>query len=339
MTSRAKVVMTYAGPYKKYGGENLIKAAVSTCTHYSDLAGEGPWKAEMFEKFDGLAKARGVAVVQAVGLDSMPADIMAIRSSEMLASDGLGPPSDVTVFYSKFNGLFSGGTMAAGEDSMQYGAAIADKAHTYALAPETPEDARLDTMPGGLPPHVGGASELGFDANFSQVTFPYIMGGIDGPTVRRSLALTFPGAPIHFSEVMGQSVMTGMAKFFADPMAVIDPPNLNPAPGEGPPQWVLDKGGMTGQGLAVRGAPNAAEARFHMDCKGDPGYSATGKWSVEFALGLAQRGPKDGIGGYLTPTLALGSETIVQLLSQADSGNLCSFWEGNAQKPESKPSA
>mmetsp|Transcript_7609 Transcript_7609/g.19402 ORF Transcript_7609/g.19402 Transcript_7609/m.19402 type:complete len:509 (+) Transcript_7609:74-1600(+) len=339
MTSRAKVVLTFAGPYRKYGGENLISAAIATCTHYADITGEGPWKAEMLEKHGESAKARGVAIVQAVGLDSMPADILATRSAEMLASDGFGPPTDITVMWSKFNGLMSGGTKAAGEDSMLFGASIPDKAHTFALAPETPEEARLDSVPGGVPAHLEGPSLMGYDANFSQFTVPYFMGFLDGPTVRRSLALTFPGAPIHFSEVMGQSVMTEMAKFFTDPMMLLDPPNLDPAPGEGPPQWVLDKGGLAGQGLAVRGAPHAAEARLHLECHGDPGYAATSKWSVEFAVQLALEGPKDGAGGYLTPTLALGAETLVQLLSEANSGNLCSFWEGSAQKPEGQEGA
>merc|ERR1719210_1235984 len=110
--------------------------------------------------------------------------------------------------------------------------------------------------------------------------------------------------------------------FMNDPQAKVDPLNMNPAPGEGPPDWVLQKGGLTGHGLATRaGKPHAEQARLHMDCKGDPGYAATSKMSVEFTLGLAFEGPKGSVGGYLTPTLALGAEALMERLSKADNGN------------------
>merc|ERR1719229_1708589 len=155
------------------------------------------------------------------------------------------------------------------------------------------------------------------------------MSSIDGPVARRSLALMYPGAAIHLSEVMGQSVATEMGKFLSDPMAKQEPPNFNPAPGQGPPAWILEKGGMDGQGLAARGAPNAAQVRLHMSCHGDPGYQATAKWSVEFSLALGQEGPRGGAGGYLTPTSALGPQALEERLSQADGGRLCSFWTGS----------
>lgn len=328
MTRRARAVISYAGPYEEYGGSNLIEAAIATCTHYTDLSGEGPWKARVLAEFGDAAKARGVAVVQSLGLDSLPADLLATRASELLAEDGWGPPTDVTVFWSKVNTYVSGGTIASGTQAVKEGALVPDKAHAYALSPETPEEARVDAVAGGLPPHVGGPSRFGFDANFSAFTVPYMMGFIDGQVVRRSLGLAFGGAPIRFAEVMGQSVASEYRKFSADPRRLIDPPPARPARGQGPPAWMQEKGGLTGQGLAARGGPHAAKARFNMDCRGDPGYAATAKWSVELTMGLALKGPENGQGGYLTPALALGTKELEARLARADSGHLCSFSTG-----------
>jgi len=334
MTRRAKAIVSYAGPYHKYGGENLIRSAIATCTHYADLCGESAFKKEMLQKYGDAAKARGVAIVQALGMDSLPADLLAMGAAEQLATDGHGPPTDITVYFSVLNSWFSGGTMAAGKEQLEvYGVDPNDKESAYALAPEESIEARVDQTPGGTPPHTGASSsDIGYDANFSSITLPYAMSACDGPTVRRSLALTFPDAPIHFAEVMGSSVLKELATFLSSPEALSQPPNPNPVPGEGPPQWLLEGGSLIGQGLAARGAPNAAQARLHMHCKGDPAYQNTAKWSAELALALAQEGPKGGVGGYLTPTVALGSEFIMQRLSKAESGNLCSFWWGSDPK-------
>lgn len=325
MTRRARSVLTFAGPYEAYGGANLIRAAVSTCTHYADLCGEGPWKVRMLAEFGDAAKARGMAIVQSIGLDALPADLLALRSAELLAADGLGPASDVTVLWSKLNGYVSGGTVASGRNAMREGALLPGKATAYALAPELPEEARVDSLAGGLPLHVGGRSPVGFDPYLKTMTVPYSMGFIDGQVVRRSLGLAFPGAPIHFAEVMGESAFTERRKFKMDPMMKIDPPARVPQKGQGPPEWVQEKGSLAGQGFAMRGPPHAAQARLYMECNGDPGYAATAKWSVELVVGLALNGPKDGQGGYLTPATALGAQPLMDRLTRADGGKLCKF--------------
>merc|ERR1712241_1512944 len=98
----------------------------------------------------------------------------------------------------------------------------------------------------------------------------YLMGSVDGPTVRRTLSLKYPGAPIRFSEVMDTSALARWQSFVSDPMASVDPPNYSPRPGDGPPKWMLERGSLVGQGLAARPGPHEASARLRMKCFGDP---------------------------------------------------------------------
>jgi len=329
MTARAKAIMTYAGPYRKYGGEALLQAAISTCTHYADLCGEADFKTDMLNKYDAAAKNRGIVIMQALGMDSMPADLLAMASAQRLAEDSKGGPTDVTIFFSKLNGLVSGATIAAGLDAEAHKIASTPQEEAYALAPQVPVALRANSVAGGeLPRSATRSSEegmSGYDPDFSSAIIPYIMAYIDAPTVRRSLAMTYPNDAIFFSEVMGSSVSAELSKFLLDPQAIKDPPKMNLAPGEGPPEWTLEKGSLGAQGLAKRTGDSAKEARVFMDCHNDPGYGGTAKWSIELALLLSSRVVRGGSGGYLTPTLALGVDAMMKTLSEADGGTLCTF--------------
>lgn len=326
MVARAKVVMTYAGPYRKFGGDKLIEAAIESCTHYVDLCGETEFKVDMLERCGDLAKSSGVVIMQSVGMDSMPADVLAIASAELLAGDSHGPPTDVVVTWSKFNTFISGGTLASAQDAAGARAEI----RPYSLAPEAPLAARVDTSISG--------PAVGYDAKTGSINLPYPMNFVDAPTVRRSLAVTFPGAPIHYSEIMSRESLKEMKNFlFSSPDAVKDPVNFKPAPGEGPPKWLLETGGLGGQGTAVRGAPHESQARVHLNCLGDPSYNLTSMWSVDVSLSLAVNGSLGGASGYLTPALALGPQRIMERMSLM---GLCSFWTGDSEvPPQDKPSA
>jgi len=321
MTRRAKVVVTFVGPYERYNGGNLISAAVDTCTHYVDISGEPIWKAQMLSTFGAAAKARGVAIVQSAGLDSLPADFVSLWSARRLAADGEGPPTDVTVYYSKLNAAVSGGTIESGKDGAKAGMNIKDRAHAYALSPETPPESQVDESPGGAAPHTFGTALFGYDANFSSFTVPHYMSMIDGPVMRRSLGLTFQGAPIRVAEVAGQGLFSEYASFINDPRMATEPLNMHPKQGEGPPEWVLEKGGLLVKGLSVRGAPHTARSLVTMECQGEPGYALTPKWALEVSLGLAEAGPVDGQAGYLTPALVFAPEALAERLRRTN----CSF--------------
>ena len=48
MTARAKVILSTAGPFHRYGSK-LVAACVENSTHYVDITGENFWVKEMIE--------------------------------------------------------------------------------------------------------------------------------------------------------------------------------------------------------------------------------------------------------------------------------------------------
>jgi len=301
MTRRAKVVLSYVGPFEKYGGENLIKAALSTCTHYVDIDGETNWQRDMIRRYEGEARARGLAVVQAAGLDSLVPDLISMLAAEGVAADGQGPPTAVSVLWSKINGWASGGTAASNDYARSHHSSMGP----YALAPEATQ----------VPP--GEATGL-----FWQDQAPYFASEGDTQVIHRSMALRFPRAGISVSEAMGEGVGSNLKVFLTDPRMEADPPPTDLRPGEGPPAWMLQDGSFAAEARAKRSADGRMKA-IRLDGAGDPGYQACAKFSVEIALGLAREGPA--ILGFPTPSLALGAVRLREILEAADGGRLMNF--------------
>ena len=63
MVSRTTVMLNCAGPYSVNNGAALLGACARAGVHYSDLAGEGFWQAEMIDVFDDLARDSGAKVI------------------------------------------------------------------------------------------------------------------------------------------------------------------------------------------------------------------------------------------------------------------------------------
>jgi len=301
MTRRARAVLTYAGPYGEYGGENLIKAALSTCTHYVDITGEVNWKRQMLEKYEQDAQARGVAVVQSAGFDSLPPDLLAMLVAEKVAADGQGPPTEVAVMWTKMNGGVSGGTTAS---------AAYEQSH-YSLP-----------GPYDLSPGAKEVSPLSAALLFIGPQLPYFMSITDVPVMHRSMSLRFPEAGISVSESSGAVMLANSAAWKADPRWKSDPPPDDPQPGQGPPEWMLKAGSYAAEARAKRAA-DGHMAAIQLDGAGDGGYQACAQFSVELALGLAREGPA--IVGFPTPSLALGATRLREILELADGGRLMNF--------------
>jgi len=302
MARKAKVVLTYVGPYEEFGGEHLIRAALDACTHYVDITGETPWKLDMLGRYEKEAQDRGVVVVQSAGLDSLPADLAASLAAESLASDDEGPPTEVAVMWEKLNGWVSAGTLHSGMYSATHHAPTND----YSLAPgmkQTPKWAAQFLFP--------------------ELHLPYPMSFVDTPTLVRSMHLMFPKASVSVTEDMAPSVAAHFAVFAADPRMVLDSPIVSTALGKGPPEWMMAKGSFALEGRARRAASGRV-AGVRVEGRGDPGYGACAKYSVELALGLAQPGGAAGA-GFLTPALALGPRKLRQRLEAAEHGRLFRF--------------
>lgn len=302
LTARARVVLTFAGPYEKYGAESLVQAALDTCTHYVDITGETFWKAMVLQRFGMAAEARGVALVQSAGLDSLPADLLAMLAAEEVAADGQGGPTEVAVMWRRMNGMASGGTIASGVYSATHHGQFRDP---YILAPKADQ---------ALPE---AALKL-----FPEAHVHYDMSVVDVPVVIRSMSLRFPGTPVSFSEDQSTSAGEEFSKFVRDPRMLTDPPKQNLRPGEGPPRWVVESGSFSGEARARR-ASDGRQAGISLEARGDPGYGACAKMSVELALGLAKDSPV--AVGYTTPSLALGAGQLKARLARVEGGTFMKF--------------
>ncbi len=80
MCERARVVLDCAGPFAKYG-RPVQDAALAAGRHFLDITGEAGYMLATAAR-DAEAKARGVALVNAVGFDVIPTDAAAVLAAE-----------------------------------------------------------------------------------------------------------------------------------------------------------------------------------------------------------------------------------------------------------------
>ncbi|XP_018580216.1 saccharopine dehydrogenase-like oxidoreductase [Anoplophora glabripennis] len=75
MAQRAKVVINCCGPFFPTLGEAVVKACIAAGTHHVDVSGEPQYMEKVQLEQNVAAKEKGVYVVSACGLDSIPADL------------------------------------------------------------------------------------------------------------------------------------------------------------------------------------------------------------------------------------------------------------------------
>ncbi|MFT7287491.1 MAG: short subunit dehydrogenase-like uncharacterized protein [Halieaceae bacterium] len=321
MVESTKVVITTAGPYSAYDGDNLLGACARAGVHYSDLSGEGFWQREMIDQYHATAEESGAKIVLGGGVDSIPSDLGA-----HLALQGIGSPAKrkesvrLTGVYTEYSGSFSGGTLASGrarEAAIKSGRLTREALRDpYVLAPGArradSEESTLDGMPHKF--RYEKDRELG-------TLLPFFMGKINAPVVRRSLALQDLAGTVIYRECCAPSIWFKVAwlygsRGFGYPLG--EPINFKPRSGQGPPRWMLSQGAFSVTVTAQ--TPDGRSARAVVSGKGDPGYGATSKMLGEVALCLLhdQEGQPAG-GGVLTPATALG-DTLVERLNAAEDG-------------------
>ncbi|XP_070517493.1 saccharopine dehydrogenase-like oxidoreductase isoform X2 [Cardiocondyla obscurior] len=81
MTEQTKVLVNICGPYRSFG-EPVIKACISTRTHYVDVTGEEQFMEEMQLRYNEAAKTAGTYIVSACGFDCIPSDLGIIFTQE-----------------------------------------------------------------------------------------------------------------------------------------------------------------------------------------------------------------------------------------------------------------
>jgi len=78
MAEAARIIVNCSGPYRFFG-EPVVKACINAGTHHVDLSGEPEFIERMQFQYNDLAEEKGVYVVSACGIDSIPADLGALH--------------------------------------------------------------------------------------------------------------------------------------------------------------------------------------------------------------------------------------------------------------------
>lgn len=318
LVASTKAVINCAGPYSQHHAEELLGECARTGTHYSDLAGEGFWQAEMATKFHAAAEKSGAKIVLGGGVDSIPSDLGCMLAIDaLLASNDLAQsdPIQVQGVYTEYTGSFSGGTLNSGRAMRQAReegrVTPAMETDPYLLAPGTTgADSAVGTAD-GMP--------AGFGWGLRRLQ-PFFMAPINARVVRRSLALRGLQQHVAYSECSSVGLWLRMLWVYASSGFGYfrgEPINLKPKSGEGPPGWLLKEGAFTIEVTAT--AASGAKATATVKGKGDPGYGATAKMLAETGLCLSLDSHQEAPGGVLTPWTGLGP-ILASRLRRADGG-------------------
>ena len=321
MVSKARVVLTTAGPYSEYGGDVVVEACARQGRHYADLSGEYWFQRAMIDRFHEEAQRTGAKIVHAAGVDSIPSDLGTQLAIEQVERRG-ERVAHVKALFTDYAGSFSGGTRRTLESLKR----LPESGHVpsafsndpYVLAPSAEGKVEGETVTGWDAPR--------FDRDFGTLGMPFFMAPINARNVRRSLALS-GRLPCSYEEGISVGALLraswlwlsrGFGYFVGAPIP------LFPESGEGPPEW-LRRAGKFRVVLKARSATGELATTVEVKGRGDPGYLATSKMLGEAGLCLAlDRDELPAGGGVLTPALALGA-ALRRRLAAAEDGEFMRF--------------
>lgn len=316
-----RVVLSTAGPFALYGS-GLVAACVAHGAHYVDITGETPWVRGLIDRHDAAAKADGTRIVPGCGFDSVPSDLGAWLLAHEIRTR-FGEPCREVVSAFSLRGGFNGGTIASLLNVLASGERQAF-ASPFLLNPpgSVPDDGSPHRDP-VLPRR---------DDDVRAWVAPFLMAPINTRVVRRTAALARAhgddayAADFRYREWQrvgrgpkaallagalagGQAVAAGVLRTAAGRRLAA---RLAPAPGEGPSEQQMDRGGFRCE-LVGRSASGLV-LRARVATKGDPGNRATTVFVCEAALALVRNaGMLPPGGGVLTPALAFGDVLVRRL--------------------------
>ncbi|MCB9525838.1 MAG: saccharopine dehydrogenase NADP-binding domain-containing protein [Myxococcales bacterium] len=306
MAAQARVVLSTAGPYAKYG-DPVVDACVAHGAHYCDITGETAWVRRVIDRHHAQAAAGGVRLVPFCGFDSVPADLGTLALvTHLRATHGTGTRA-VRANYTIKGGL-NGGTL---DSALTMAATGDDRAMADAFL-LNPADAR----PKYDKARHGDRRSVDRDPVWGTWRLPFVMQAINTRVVRRSAALADEpgyGADFSYQEAMESKGRLGAYGTTAG-LAAVDAllrrrwgrallARLGPAPGEGPAQANLD-GGFTRVRYVAEGE-DGTQVKAVLQYPGDAGNRFTVLCLCEAARLLAATDPQ-APGGVLTPATAFG---------------------------------
>ncbi len=308
MAARARVVLTMAGPFKRYG-DPIVAACLRAGTDYCDISGETARIRGLIDRHNADAVEQRVRIVNFCGASSVPADLAVHLLDQRLGGRLVEAKAAVSIR----GGSFNGGTIASIADAIESGDA-AREADPFLLGPAGRVPTPIEQDPTGLR----------FDPDLGAWMTPSPMGRSDTRAIRRSAALT--GRDIVFQEYMGFGG-AGAWRRAAGTVALLRGLDLAfgwtptrrllqrmTAPGQGPSEERMDAASYA---LRVwgRGAEGSTAHALIADA-GDPANRVTVKCACESALALAlEPEALPSRFGVLTPAVAMGDVLVRRLVA------------------------
>lgn len=289
MVASAKVVLTTAGPYQKYGS-TVVESCARLGTDYVDLSGEPLWMKEMIDAHEATAQASGARIVFSCGFDSLPSDL-GVHFLQKEARARFGEPLPrVRCRVKAMSGSASGGTVASFTATMgavkENPALFADLANPFVLAngftgPEQPE-----------------GNQIIQEEDLNNWSGPFVMATINTKVVHRSNALLAHayGEDLVYDEMifLGESKPEAAGGDLGFDMSL--------QPGDGPSKEEREAGFYE---ILYIGSNDAGESlTVVVNGDRDPGYGSTSKMIAEAAICLSQT-PNAG-GGVFTAAPVMG---------------------------------
>ena len=315
LTLRAKVILSTAGPFHRYGSK-LVASCVKNNTHYVDITGENFWVKGLIENHHEEAARKGIRIIPSCGFDSIPSDL-----GTFFAAKSLGKPIKRIESFHSYEGGASGGTLetmfSMGELDLGD-----DLTNPFLLNPEDSYSNEQKQLSGD---RVG----ISKKPEIKAWSGPFIMATANTRVVRRSEALlalrqesygsnfTYQEHAYHKSWLSAVSslLLTGLSVLvLLSPLKRLVKPFL-PKPGEGPSEAVQENGWFDCKFIAE--SEDGTKSVFNMHGKGDPGYKVTSKLVSECALCLIEDADSlpggSEYGGVLTSASGLGQPLISRL--------------------------
>ncbi|MCC6807967.1 MAG: saccharopine dehydrogenase NADP-binding domain-containing protein [Deltaproteobacteria bacterium] len=319
MAAAARVVVTTAGPYARYGTP-VVDACVAHGAHYADITGETAWVRDMIDKHHHAARQKRVKIVPFCGFDSVPSDLGAFLAATTLRRSHGEACRKVEAFFTIKGGV-NGGSFATmlnfGETGEQRRMAL-----PFLLSEGPRPNARVEKESRDV-------RSVFRHAKLDRWVSPFVMGTINTRVVRRSHSLLTAEGQGYGEDFVYQEYQASKSRAAALAMtaglaainALVSRPltrrlleKVGPKPGVGPSEAAIENGFFRTTLLGT--GDSGGEVWVELSGQGDPGNWATVRFLGESALALAEGRDLPERYGVLTPASGIG-EVLADRLRRA----------------------
>eukprot|EP00802_Teleaulax_amphioxeia_P010423 Tamp_10451.p1 GENE.Tamp_10451~~Tamp_10451.p1 ORF type:complete len:420 (+),score=111.92 Tamp_10451:1-1260(+) len=320
VVKKAKVVLTCAGPFEKYG-KSLVRLCVEEGVHYADITGESDFLRANIDQFHLKAVEKGVCIVSHCGNDCIPWDATVLAMSKLAKDKGFTLEECST--YTELPPSFaaSGGTITTAVHQLGKKRGSKPEASFDPLVMTDKGDKAEYAMKNASPKKATEFKDL------KRTGEPWIMAPVMANCVRRSNALLGYNSSLSYSECklvpLDGSLWSRLKETSTNLLvgASIYLPFLQPLltqPGEGPSREEMEKGWLKvyGKGVMRKGEESVLLKSSFSFVK-DTGYLQTAHMLVESGMLLVQKSKANKcVPGVVTPAVAFGDEIVSRLETQ-----------------------